>query len=525
MGVYKDTLITKILMDSTQATQELSKFMSIGSQMGKLAGAGGDVNYQMKQLETGLGKNSMAFKLLNSQYEEGITKAKELKNRFDMNNLSWLFGGMMMQRMGMSIMRFVIPSMDKLEKLNTAGAKKVMGLSAAFEFLKVSIFETLANTPLFENFIKFLIDAAINLAEFTQKHPTVVSMAAAFGAIATAVGGFMIAKSFIGQMTHIGRLVGLSDKEGLWLGFTGVSNKIKGIGTALGKWAISHPFLATLAVVAALATAAVLKFDHLKEAASEIYDDSVAGPFESVIAATYRLTGAEIDAEEAWEALGSTAIWVLSFIGTGANLAAQGITTLFNWVHQLDLQLSKGWQSAKGLFASLTGNDEMGIEAADKWAELDAKQKKDALAALEDYNKNEEDFEELTEKFRKGPLGFMEDGDSKQVSKTKEIMAETNEEINNMIESSKGAGNAILDYIGDLETEGTAIHSMNALGTEITDDNTYFNKLAGEMEIWANTKLEKHVYIYYHKKGHTDELGQGMCQADFDDNVGSLTGG
>lgn len=141
-------------------------------------------------------------------------RLKSLNNRFDMNNLSWMFGGMLLQRFGLSILRFVVPSMSELEKINDKAARKTLGLYAAFEFLKVSIFETLANSPLFQKFIEGMVDFFINVSEFVQTHPKIVDIATKIGVIATALGTLAIAKGAFGQIEYLMTLLGLSTKTG-----------------------------------------------------------------------------------------------------------------------------------------------------------------------------------------------------------------------------------------------------------------------------------------------------------------------
>jgi hypothetical protein len=116
---------------------------------------------------------------------------------------------MALRNMGLTVMRFLIPSMDKLQQLNTTGAKKVMAVGAAFEFLKISLFETLANTPMFQTFVEWIIKGALWIAEFTQKHPQVVAMAAAISAAAVALGTIAIGVGVIGQLEHIVKLLGI----------------------------------------------------------------------------------------------------------------------------------------------------------------------------------------------------------------------------------------------------------------------------------------------------------------------------
>lgn len=207
MAITKDTIIMEFLVDNTQAVAELSKFSSIGRQMGTLEKQGMKTGYIMKQLKQDLGENSQAFKVLNNSM-------KEIKNRFDMNTLSWMFGGMALHRYSMMALRFFVPSMEKMEKLNTEGAKKVIGMTAAFEFLKISIFETLSQTPLFKEFVDQIVRAALWISEFAQKHPNIVAIAAALAGIGVVLGGLAMGVGVFMQLSHLITLLGVGGVAG-----------------------------------------------------------------------------------------------------------------------------------------------------------------------------------------------------------------------------------------------------------------------------------------------------------------------
>ena len=166
--------------------------------------------------------------------EKGLRRldesSKKLKPRFDMNNLSWLFGGMALQRMSMSVVRFLLPAMDKLALINDVASKKVMGVAAAFEFLKISLFETLANTPLFQQFVEWIIKGAIWISEFAQKHPQVIEMAMAIGVIGAVLGTLAMATGIFGQLEHLLKLLGWSSAGvGTGGGVVGAIDKINGL--------------------------------------------------------------------------------------------------------------------------------------------------------------------------------------------------------------------------------------------------------------------------------------------------------
>lgn len=186
--------------------------------------------------------------------DKQLEKVNMQKRRFDMNVLSWLFGGIALQRMGMTIMRFLIPSMDMLEKINDRAAKKTMGVAAAFEYMKISIFETLVNTPLFQNFIEAAVKFFIWIADLAQQHPLLVEIAAVLGGIALTLGSIAIGVGIFGQLEHLMVLLGLGN------GVAGAAGVAK---TAIA--AIDTISLSTIAgVLGGLAVSAGLIYTSIK---------------------------------------------------------------------------------------------------------------------------------------------------------------------------------------------------------------------------------------------------------------------
>jgi len=190
MPAVNEDIITNLLLGKDEVTPALKRAYAAGQNYAKFTQ---NLNTQNKAFNAGM--------------DDFNKKLDESKKRFDMNALSWVFGGMALQRMGLTITRFFLPSMDKLEKINDKAAKKVMGIYAAFEFLKVSIFETLMQTPFFAKFVEWIIKAAIWVAEFAQKYPTILELSIAVGAIATALGTLAIGVGIYKQLDHLGTLL------------------------------------------------------------------------------------------------------------------------------------------------------------------------------------------------------------------------------------------------------------------------------------------------------------------------------
>ena len=163
-------------------------------------------------------------------------KMAQMARRFNMNALSFLFAGMAMQRMAQSIYRFLIPSMDKLVELNTIGAKKVLGVAAAFEFLKISLFETLSQTEFFGRFVEWLVKGAIAISEFTQKHPKIVEMVAKFGILMGLLGTTWVVGSAIYQIAYgVGTFGAFITAVGTYFGATGAGGSVGGAFTGFAN--------------------------------------------------------------------------------------------------------------------------------------------------------------------------------------------------------------------------------------------------------------------------------------------------
>ena len=203
-----DKLRRQTLADAikpSEAVQSQQALFKTGQGLGMMAKSGALANKEVKAMQSNLdGVNLNAF-------NRGLSTARK---RFDMNTLSWLFGGMALKRVGVQMVRFMIPAQDKLAKMNTEGAKKVSAMTASLEYLKISMFETLSQTPLFAKFVEWIIKGALWLSEFAQKHPTIVAIAAIIGGLAAVLGTLAIGVSFFKQLAHMDVLLGTGLKAG-----------------------------------------------------------------------------------------------------------------------------------------------------------------------------------------------------------------------------------------------------------------------------------------------------------------------
>lgn len=238
--IAEDTIYTKLLLDATQGIQELNKFASAGRNMGLLKNGGADIDHTLQRMKKGLGENSQAFRVLEDSMKKTSQQARQMERLGPM--FAFMFGGMQMQRIGLAITKFVIPPMDKLNQLSSEGAKLVTKMNASWEFMKISMFETLSNTPLFRNFIEFIISAAESFAEFTQEHPVLLQMIAAVGGLALAIGtlafGAGIFNQFAMMADYLGIGTGASGAKSLIKGIGGLQTALQAAGLGLTIWAV-----------------------------------------------------------------------------------------------------------------------------------------------------------------------------------------------------------------------------------------------------------------------------------------------
>jgi hypothetical protein len=210
MAVYQDKLILEILTKNTGAVNELSKFSSAGAQMGKLQTQGVNLNHEISNLKESLGEGSVAFQTLSKSMKQTYTQGSQMERLGPM--FAFMFGGMQMQRLGQGILRFVLPSMEKLDNYVSDGTKRVNAMNASFQFLKFSMFETLTQTPMFKNFVDLVITAANWLSKVVAEHPWLVKVAAAFGAFATAVGTLAFGAGIFNQFAMMAGYLGMGKK-------------------------------------------------------------------------------------------------------------------------------------------------------------------------------------------------------------------------------------------------------------------------------------------------------------------------
>jgi len=186
----------------------MSRMDRFAQNLAQLESQGMDVSKAFKGVAEIYGKNSTQMR----EFESSMVRArKEMKlmqihgNQMKKMGLMFgmLFGGMQVQRFGQSMLRFMIPAMDKLEGYTSKGTKQVNAMKAAFEFLKFSMFEAITTSFLFDKFVQFLIIGTNWVSKFVSNHPTLTAIFAGFAAFATAVGTLMVGAGFLVQLSML----------------------------------------------------------------------------------------------------------------------------------------------------------------------------------------------------------------------------------------------------------------------------------------------------------------------------------
>lgn len=256
-----DTATNQILIDiiaQENATAVINKVakkvQSITGVLNKsMAKRGGfEINKELKAMPQTIGTSTEKLSVFEKSIKKttaALEKTYQSARKFDMRMLSIMFAGMALQRAFGGALRSIKESFDKAENNTSQLSESTMGLSAAWEFLKFSIFNAL-DQPGFLNLIDNLIAVVDWVSDLVNKFPilgtTILELFAIFavgGAIMMVLGQFALGwKALFG----IG---------GLFASQAGV-----GIGSVQSKFATA---LTAMKVLAGLGIALYLFNDYM----------------------------------------------------------------------------------------------------------------------------------------------------------------------------------------------------------------------------------------------------------------------
>jgi len=511
MVTFSDTLVLKVIADATKATASVEKMSAAGKKLSQLQTSGININGAMEKISASTHTTTGRMKVLTQSFKQATVQANEMKNRFDMNTLSWMFGGMALQRVSLMMVRFLIPSMEKLEQLNTEGAKKVMGLAAAFEFLKISLFETLSNSPLFEQFIEFLISASIWISEFAQEHPKVVEMLAAIVGVGVVLGTLAIGIGIFKQLAHLGTLIGIGSTGG-------IIGAIKTIGLGLLALTLPEALIIGIALVTGAMIFLALKFEETRDMMAELWDLGFKDSANLILDAFGDMIGKDLEFEDILKGLAATGVWVFSLIASWANNLAAGVTFIVDVLTKIkDLIMTIGSLVKVAAFFPFAPE-----EGAAQFAKF--KEREENLVDFNDMIERQKKFQEnslaINDFVWKGPVGIYEEAFAAQ-EELNMTMAETPSLMTEMETVQTDMINSMLNQLGTAEDSSTAIGAWNNFGSEIQQDTEYFNTLKTEMDDWAATETVKTFRIQYVFDGADSDVLNFTSR----ERVGSITGG
>ena len=193
----------------------------------------------------------------------GIDKANKAINklRFSMESLNFLFTGMALKKFGESFFKFAFNSWERYESYQGTSIKKTMQLTAAWEFLRFSIFNALGQGDVFVGFVDMLIHAFNWISQFVGKHPELATLVAQFAGLSVILGGASIAGSIIYQLGYgVAKL----------LEFVGVD-----FGKLKGNFSDVSSVVGTLAKNLALPVSLYYAYDALKELKEGDYVEAI----------------------------------------------------------------------------------------------------------------------------------------------------------------------------------------------------------------------------------------------------------
>lgn len=147
-----------------------------------------------KGLMGDLGLSQLIPKL--KKVNKNLDRATARAQKFDMRMLSLLFAGMALRRAFGGALREIHNSFKKAENSSSALSQATMGLNAAWEFLKFSIFNAL-NQPGTLAFISRIIEIINWTSDLINKYPALgQAIIAAFGVLATTGAVGMVVGQF-----------------------------------------------------------------------------------------------------------------------------------------------------------------------------------------------------------------------------------------------------------------------------------------------------------------------------------------
>jgi len=316
MAVTTDVIQVVFNIETAEALKKFEQIKGMAAKIPGLKAMGADTKKFEQQLLQTAGASEHLRQAITIGMQEGSNamemaakKADQMAKRFDMNALSFLFAGYAMQRLGMSITRFMLPSQEMLNDNTLQSTKLTNSLAASFQYLKFTIAETLANSQLFTGLIDFVIGFNDNMADLVEKYPIITQIAMMLGLAAIAAGSIAIARGVIGQFDHVAKLL----TGGAAGGIVGAI-RLSAIG--LGAWAISSALSITLILIAAALALIYANSEEAREEFKLMSSESVSG-FTRMLNSLLNVFDASVDLDDTWRYMGASITWLTSLFFVG----------------------------------------------------------------------------------------------------------------------------------------------------------------------------------------------------------------
>lgn len=216
-------LLTNKLVSSKEVFKRFYFLDEKGTFFGKTAADIADVADVTPRMNKGIGQaQSILNDVMNNmdKYDDVLSKSKKSTSAFhgELMSLGFAltFGGMALKAFSQQMLTSLVTAFTAARDEGDFLSNKVLGVSAAFEFLKFSIFDAFANSDMFIPIIDGIINMTNWLSQFIAKFPGLASFTVVLLGILTVVGG--IAMVF-GQLAlaAFGFGIGLSPLIGIIL--------------------------------------------------------------------------------------------------------------------------------------------------------------------------------------------------------------------------------------------------------------------------------------------------------------------
>jgi len=323
---------------SEQGPQQISKIHKI---LLKVSLKAKEIGLRFKTWSKGLKKTKKEVSSVGEKLDKVHGKGEKIGILMGL-----IFGGMTLKRWGQSILRFVIPSMDKMEGYQNRMTKNLGGLNAAFEFLKFTMFEAQSQSDFFQGLIGGAMKFLDIISRLTNRFPVLAMWLGVGGTILVGLGQIM---ALVGGVYQFKML-------------TDILRGVNAIKTGADAATAS---VTALQVAAGLLGAGLVFAGLFKE--FKLFQGDDFDLLGHVIAALGLISGGALIG---WSVGGPGGAAIGATIGLGISLVLTGLDFVNKWT------TAKAWEGIKDMF----GGEENPMLALSKGVGLDGENPAEAFA-------------------------------------------------------------------------------------------------------------------------------------------------